>query len=538
MGKLDVKMLRYLSPEYFRVLTAIEMGMKNHEIVNEKLVAQLANLHHGGMHNILKKLCEHRLLTFEKDKKCLGYRLTNSGYDYLALRTLAARDLIDSFGNQIGVGKESNIYVVSKGEEDYYVLKLHRLGRVCFKTVKINRDYFGKRKHMNWLYMSRVSAKKEFAFMNVLYERGFSVPKPIDINRHCIIMELIDGVPLCNVNEVENVEKLYDELMNTICRLADHGVIHGDFNEFNIMLAKNEKPVIIDFPQMISIQSKDAKYQFERDVQCIRTFFKRRFSYESTLYPKFEEIVGDRVEEYKKIPHDLLLATNVSDDEDDDFRHLNEEYSKNTVEKSESEDDELNVDEEESCSSIVQEEDDKEYTKKPIEVLINKIDELNIDVQESHLPTVSENKNDRDDQECIKKSIDESENKVEEFDLNTQKNKNFNISSNEEVLNENEEFEPDMVPDAKHDFQQMFSIHNTNRAESITSERTDLFSVASTIIPEDLVKKRVKSELLKKDKKTKKAQTQRNIRKSGILCKNRRENKSIARENTGLWGED
>ncbi len=33
MGKLDVTLLRYMTKEDFRVLTAVEMGMKNHEIV-------------------------------------------------------------------------------------------------------------------------------------------------------------------------------------------------------------------------------------------------------------------------------------------------------------------------------------------------------------------------------------------------------------------------------------------------------------------------------------------------------------------------
>ena len=36
-----------------------------------------------------------------------GYRLTNGGYDYLALKALTSRDIIQSVGNQIGVGKES-----------------------------------------------------------------------------------------------------------------------------------------------------------------------------------------------------------------------------------------------------------------------------------------------------------------------------------------------------------------------------------------------------------------------------------------------
>lgn len=36
-----------------------------------------------------------------------GYRLTNAGYDYLALKTLSSRQVISSVGNQMGVGKES-----------------------------------------------------------------------------------------------------------------------------------------------------------------------------------------------------------------------------------------------------------------------------------------------------------------------------------------------------------------------------------------------------------------------------------------------
>lgn len=36
-----------------------------------------------------------------------GYRLTFSGYDYLALKALTIRGSVQSVGNQIGVGKES-----------------------------------------------------------------------------------------------------------------------------------------------------------------------------------------------------------------------------------------------------------------------------------------------------------------------------------------------------------------------------------------------------------------------------------------------
>lgn len=33
--------------------------------------------------------------------------------------------------------------------------------------------------------------------------------------------------------------------------------------------------VVIDFPQAISIDHKDAEYYFKRDVDCIKRFFKK-----------------------------------------------------------------------------------------------------------------------------------------------------------------------------------------------------------------------------------------------------------------------
>ena len=81
--------------------------------------------------------------------------------------------------------------------------------------------------------------------------------------------------------------KLYSALMNLIVNLAQSGLIHSDFNEFNIMLTDDDQPILIDFPQMVSTSHANAEWYFNRDVDCIRTFFRRRFGYESRLYPKF-----------------------------------------------------------------------------------------------------------------------------------------------------------------------------------------------------------------------------------------------------------
>ncbi|KAL1934514.1 hypothetical protein VTP01DRAFT_6696 [Rhizomucor pusillus] len=286
--KLDAKALRYMTSEEFRVLTAVEMGSKNHEVVPTSLIAQIAQLRHGGSHKLVGNLARLNLIARVQNAKYDGYRLTYGGYDYLALKTFAKRGSVYSVGNQIGVGKESDIYLVADEEGNQHVLKLQRLGRVSFRTIKSKRDYLQKRKSASWMYMSRLAAMKEFAFMKVLHENGFPVPEPIDISRHCVVMELIDAYPLRQIDEVGDPGKLYSDLMNLIVRLAQYGLIHGDFNEFNILIKSNGDPILIDFPQMVSTSHPNAEYYFNRDVECIRTFFRRRFGYESVLYPKFQ----------------------------------------------------------------------------------------------------------------------------------------------------------------------------------------------------------------------------------------------------------
>ncbi|KAJ1914518.1 Serine/threonine-protein kinase rio2 [Tieghemiomyces parasiticus] len=285
--KLEVKTLRYLTSDDFRVLTAVEMGSKNHEIVPVHLIIQTANIRHGNVQRCIAELARRNLVAKECTSKYDGYRLTYGGYDYLALRALSKRGTVVSVGNQIGVGKESDIHVVADADGHERVLKIHRLGRTSFRTVKNNRDYLQGRHTASWMYLSRLSATKEVAFMRVLKEHGFPVPIPYDHNRHCVVMEFVDAFPLRQITEVAQPGKLYAELMDLIVRLAQSGLIHGDFNEFNILIKESGVPTLIDFPQMVSTSHANAEFYFNRDVECIRTYFRRRYRYESALYPKF-----------------------------------------------------------------------------------------------------------------------------------------------------------------------------------------------------------------------------------------------------------
>lgn len=63
-----------------------------------------------------------------------------------------------------------------------------------------------------------------------------------------------------SIEHVPDVGELYAKLMTLIVDLALAGLIHGDFNEFNILIRrKSYEPVVIDFPQMVSVRHENAE---------------------------------------------------------------------------------------------------------------------------------------------------------------------------------------------------------------------------------------------------------------------------------------
>lgn len=202
------------------------------------------------------------------------------GYDYLVLKVFMKRGIIKKVGLKIGMGKESDIYICSTDNEERptVIIKFARLGRTSFRSVKNNRDYLKKNQGVHsWLYMSRIASLKEYAFMKALYDRGFPTPVPIDSNRHGICMSLVEAYPMTQVSVIPKPEKVYNTLMGLIIKLAEYGLVHGDFNEFNLMIDDDYNVTMIDFPQMVSTSHENAKFYFERDIRCVQRYFEKNY---------------------------------------------------------------------------------------------------------------------------------------------------------------------------------------------------------------------------------------------------------------------
>uniref|UniRef100_UPI00398F751B serine/threonine-protein kinase RIO2 n=1 Tax=Pristiophorus japonicus TaxID=55135 RepID=UPI00398F751B len=545
MGKLNVVLLRYLEREDFRVLVGVEMGMKNHEIVPPSLIASISNLKHGGCNKILCELVKHKLLAYERTKTVQGYRLTNSGYDYLALKTLSSRNVLNSVGNQMGVGKESDIYIVANEEEQQFALKLHRLGRTSFRNLKNKRDYHKHRQKMSWLYLSRLAAMKEYAYMKALYDRGFPVPKPVDFNRHAVVMELINGYPMCQVRQLDNPAATYNELMDLIVKLGNHGLIHGDFNEFNLMLDDEDHITMIDFPQMVSTSHLNAEWYFNRDVKCIRDFFIRRFSYESELYPTFKDIrkessldVEIAVSGYtKELQEDAELLYAPGPEEEGDEPEFPEDDLDDEIKFSNETAESKDLLPENKTDSVVFPTSNSNMVEK-----IYKEDAENNDVENIDLAKLKINVEEVERQcteavSAVEFSVDVTEHNLEHATETVHQIRHSEEAPRHEdecpdlvdLSTQNKEFRP---------FRDELSLMHTNEHRQRTTSESSVGSLLSTsTIPPDVIKRKVKQQLTKQQKTAIRRRLQKG--EANIYTKQRRENMQTIKwsaDAQSFWG--
>lgn len=318
--KLDATAFRYMQKDEFRVLTACEMAMKNHELAADTLIVSISGLSRGIVFKILQNLLRLKLVAHER-KMYEGYRLTYHGYDFLALRALCARGTIKGVGRRLGVGKESDVHFCEGPEGETLAIKLHRLGRVSFRSIKTNRDYLQHRTHASWMYMARLAAAKEFAYMKALKDEGFPVPVPIDQNRHCVVMSLVKAECLYHmrVKTIDRPQVLVERLMRLLVRLGRAGIIHGDFNEYNLMVDSDMKVTLIDFPQIVSFAHENAKMYFDRDVGCVCEFFRKKLHYEVTNWPTYEEVLAEQSGEGERVSTLARVVVEGMKKEDNDM---------------------------------------------------------------------------------------------------------------------------------------------------------------------------------------------------------------------------
>jgi RIO kinase 2 len=275
-AEVAVRVFKELESEDFRILNIIEAAMSKHEFVPIEQIQKYAKLPMDRIDFTLGKL--NKLgLTYRTKETYNGHTLNYAGYDCLAINALVKADVIVSFGQSLGVGKEADVYDALSPSCKRIAVKFHRLGRISFRQTRRKRGY--TREHSTWLFQSHLAAEREFQAMKLVYENGVSVPEPISQNRHVIAMGMIEGAQLSKYKDIGKPEKVLKEILQNLRKayLKAH-LIHADISEYNIILKPNGHLLIIDWPQAVKIDHANAAELLERDIKNVLTYFSRKFN--------------------------------------------------------------------------------------------------------------------------------------------------------------------------------------------------------------------------------------------------------------------
>lgn len=276
------KILPKMEKEDLRILMAIEIGMKRSEYVTVSNIKFYSRYQMEEALFRLKRVHKWNLTIRDSSKTQVAYTLNSIGYDVLALHTLVEKKVISQLGPIIGKGKESDVYGCMDDENNIFALKIYRIGRTSFKNIKNLRSFQGERKHISWLYVNRLAAKKEFEALGEIYKLKLNTPKPIGFNRHMIVMSYLRGRELAYSQTIKNPSKVFNRIIKQIKIVYQKAnMIHGDLGEFNIVLDHKDNILIIDWLQWIPSDHPNANSILERDIENVCFFFKKKYHVES-----------------------------------------------------------------------------------------------------------------------------------------------------------------------------------------------------------------------------------------------------------------
>ena len=202
-------------------------------------------------------------------------------FDEFTNRTLfelQSRDHFDELLSPVLVGKESNVFLASKGK-DKVIVKIYRIQNAdfnrMFSYIKKDLRYAFLQKHPRQIIFAWT--QREYKNLMRAQEAGIRAPKPLGFMNHILVEEMIGGeVPaprLKNANP-KNAKSFFRLIVEDMKKLYAQELIHGDLSPYNILNYK-EKPYFIDFSQATLVKTPNSEELLERDVKNVLQFFSK-----------------------------------------------------------------------------------------------------------------------------------------------------------------------------------------------------------------------------------------------------------------------
>ena len=281
------RVLKSLKEEEWRTLAGLERSTGGYGTPDFGRLSRMSRL----------PLDRVRFATDALEKKGLasrrgqGYVLTREGVEVMALKDYVKKDLIFALGAIIAKGKESDVYEALTEEGAVYALKLYKIGRISFTSIRKKRVR-ETAEFRSWMTANYDAARREYHALRKLEGLGPTFPKAIAYSRSTVLLQELSGVRLSQRPQLGDPTMALKTIVESI-RIAyvRAGLVNADLSEYNI-LTDGVAIWLIDWPQAVVAGHPNSADLLMHDVKAVVTFFGRAYGVESDYERIFQYVNG------------------------------------------------------------------------------------------------------------------------------------------------------------------------------------------------------------------------------------------------------
>ena len=270
------RVLKSLKDEEWRTLAGLERASSGYGTPDLGRLSRMSRL----------PLERVRFATDALEKKGLatrrgpGFVLTREGVEVMALKDYVKKDLIFALGAIIAKGKESDVYEALTEEGSAYALKLYKIGRISFTSIRKKRARESA-EFRSWMTANYDAARREYHALRKLDGLSPAFPKAIAYSRSTVLLEELSGVRLSLRPYLEDP----GGALRAVCAsmrtaYVKARLVNADLSEYNI-LTDGASLWLIDWPQAVDSSHPNSSELLSHDVRAVCAFFKRAYGVES-----------------------------------------------------------------------------------------------------------------------------------------------------------------------------------------------------------------------------------------------------------------
>jgi RIO kinase 2 len=281
------RVLKSLKDEEWRTLAGLERASSGYGTPDLGRLSRMSRLPHERV----------RFATCGLEKKGLaarrgrGFVLTREGVEVMALKDYVKKDLIFALGAIIAKGKESDVYEALTEEGTVYALKLYKIGRISFTSIRKKRVRESA-EFRSWMTANYDAARREYHALRKLEGLSPAFPKAVAYSRSTVLLEELSGVRLSQRPYLQDPAAALRSVLESMrVAFVRARLVNADLSEYNV-LTNGASVWLIDWPQAVDASHPNSSELLMHDVKAVSAFFQRAYAVESDYERAFGYVSG------------------------------------------------------------------------------------------------------------------------------------------------------------------------------------------------------------------------------------------------------